>query len=78
MKQFMEIDVLDVLDQMDEFRRNHQNRKQDPPDYCMRVLEAILARAAGYPERTAWTKALRNMPSRYSRDLNDTEKIWRF
>ena len=54
----MELDVLKILDEMDDFRRRHQNAIQDPPDYCMRVLEAILAKAAGYNSRNDWTEAL--------------------
>ena len=38
-----EIDVLKVLDEMDKFRREHQDEKISSPDWCMRVLEAILA-----------------------------------
>lgn len=68
----MEINVLDILDKMDEFRRNHQNGKQNTPDFCMRVMEAILAKAAGYTSRNDWTDALKENPaSRYSSDLQD-------
>lgn len=69
----MEINILKLLDKLDEFRRNHQNQAKDPSDYCMRVMEAIIAREAGYKSRSDWTDALRNTPeTRYSRDLKDS------
>ena len=61
--------ALELLDEIDEFRRNHQNAKKDPPDYCMRVIEAIIARKAGYTSRADWTGDLKAVPSRYRRDL---------
>ena len=68
----MEVNVLDILDKLDEFRRNHQNERQHPSDWCMRCMEAIVAKAAGYPDRNDWTDALKGNPeSRYSRDLQD-------
>lgn len=72
----MNIDVLDVLDQMDEFRRNHYFDKQPTPDFYMRAMEAILAKAAGYDSRSEWTEALKNSKSRYSRDYTEMTK-WR-
>lgn len=73
------IDMLDLLDQLDEFRRNHQDQRKDPSDWCMRVMEAIVARAAGYESRADWTDALRsNESSAYSRDLKDTSRISSF
>lgn len=68
----MEINALDILDKLDEFRRNHQNEKQHPSDWCMRAMEAIVAEAAGYTSRNDWTDTLKESPeSRYSRDLKD-------
>lgn len=65
-----EIDVLALLDEMDSFRRTHQDERQAFPDYCMRVLEAMVAKAAGYTSRADWTEALkRNPDSAYSKDL---------
>lgn len=68
----MEVNVLDILDKLDEFRRSHQNETQNPTDWCMRCMEAIVAEAAGYTNRNDWTDALKGNPeSRYSRDLQD-------
>lgn len=52
----MNVDMLALLDRLDEFRRNHQNEKQHPSDWCMRVMEALV---------TADPK------SKYSQDLKD-------
>lgn len=71
----MEIDVLAVLDEMDAFRRKHYYDNPSTPDFYMRVLEAMLARAAGYNSRTDWTDELkRNRNTRYTRDYADPEK----
>lgn len=70
----MNIDVLDVLDQMDEFRRNHYFDKQPTPDFYMRAMEAMLAKAAGYNSRSEWTEALKNTNSRYKRDYTNMVK----
>lgn len=69
----MDIDILDILDQMDEFRRKHYFDKQPTPDYYMRVMEAILARAAGYTSRVDWIDDLKKRESLYKRDLNDPD-----
>ena len=69
----MEINILDVLDQMDSFRRRHYRDEQPRPDYYMRALEAILARAAGFESRTEWTSALKETNSEYARDLLDSD-----
>lgn len=64
------IDVLAVLDEMDAFRRKHENDKPATPDWCMRCMEAILAKAAGYNGRTSWTDALSGNPTtQYSKDI---------
>lgn len=52
------VDVLAVLDLLDEFRRKHQNDKQHPADWCMRCMEAIVAKEAGYTGRNEWTDEL--------------------
>lgn len=68
----MNVDMLALLDQLDEFRRNHQNEKQHPSDWCMRVMEALVAEAAGYESRSDWTSVLTADPeSKYSQDLKD-------
>lgn len=65
-----EIDVLALLDEMDSFRRAQESKREVYPDYCMRVLEAMVAKAAGYTSRADWTEALeRNPDSAYSKDL---------
>lgn len=58
-----EIDVLTLLDEIDAFRRSHQDEQQSPSDYCMRMIEAMIARAAGFNSRTEWTEALKEDPS---------------
>ena len=70
-----EMSPLELLDKLDEFRRRHQNDKLHPSDWCMRVMEAIVAEAFGFEGRNSWTKALADDPnSRYSRDLRDSTK----
>ena len=67
----MEINILKVLDEMDRFRREHQNEKVSPSDYCMRAMEAIVASAAGYENRNEWTDALKSdNTSEYSKYVN--------
>lgn len=68
--------ALDILDELDEFRRNHQNERKAPSDYCMRVMEAIVAKRAGYKSRADWTDELKQIPGAYRRDLK--EKPWTF
>lgn len=70
----MEINVLAVLDEMDAFRRKHYFDKTPTPDFYMRAIEAMLARAAGYKSRTEWTDKLKEFDSQYNRDLNNSEK----
>lgn len=70
---------LEVLDKLDEFRRSHQNERLYPSDWCMRCMEAIVARACGFEGRNAWTEALAADPSsRYHRDLQDPMARIRF
>lgn len=70
---------LELLDKLDEFRRGHQNGRLYPSDWCMRCMEAIVARAYGFEGRNAWTGALAAAPStRYHRDLQDPAARIRF
>lgn len=70
---------LEVLDELDEFRRGHQNERLYPSDWCMRCMEAIVARACGFEGRNNWTEALAADPStRYHRDLQDLMARIRF
>lgn len=60
--------ALELLDELDQFRRQHQDSALHPPDWCMRVMEAIVARAFGYESRNSWTEQLlANPQSRYYR-----------
>jgi hypothetical protein len=52
-----EINVMEVLAEMEDFRKRHENDKS-PSDWCMRCMEAILARAAGYDSRMDWIEDL--------------------
>ena len=63
------VDILVLLDEIDEFRRNHQNERESPPDWCMRAIEAIIAERAGFKSRTGWTSILKDGDTRYRRDL---------
>ena len=60
--------ALELLDEIDEFRRNHQDAK-NLSDFCMRAIEAIIAKRCGMPSRADWTGELKARPSRYRRDL---------
>ena len=53
-----EINALEVLAEMEEFRKRNQDEKKSPSDFCMRCLEAILAKAAGYESRMDWVEDL--------------------
>jgi hypothetical protein len=55
------INALEVLAEMEEFRKNNQNEKKSPSDFCMRCLEAILAKAAGYGSRMEWVAAVQRL-----------------
>ena len=66
--------ALQMLDQMDTIRRKHAGSLPHPCDYYMRVMEAVIARAAGYKSRNEWTDALKaDVRSRYFRDLQSVE-----
>lgn len=65
------INVLAVLDEMDAFRRKHKDDKPATPDWCMRCMEAILAKAAGYNDRMSWTDELIEDPKTAYRKSSD-------
>ena len=70
---------LELLDELDAFRRGHQDERLHPSDWCMRCMEAIVARACGFEGRSEWNEALSADPStRYHRDLQDSESRIRF
>lgn len=50
----MELDK--VLVEMEEFRKRirDEKRNHEPPDYVIRVCQAIVAEHAGYSERMEW------------------------
>ena len=54
---------LELLDELDAFRRGHQDERLHPSDWCMRCMEAIVARACGFGSRADWTGALSAAPS---------------
>ena len=68
-KKLDKITAIDILDELDEFRRNHQNEKTSPSDFCMRAFEAIIAKRAGFMSRCEWTDELKKTNTRYSRDI---------
>lgn len=71
----VEIDILALLDEMEDFRRRHYFDNPATPDFYMRVLAAMVARAGGYENRNQWTKALKeNKNSKYFQDLQNSEK----
>ena len=70
---------LELLDELDAFRRGHQDERLHPSDWCMRCMEAIVARACGFGSRADWTGALSAAPStRYHRDLQNAAASSRF
>lgn len=65
----MNTELLKILGEMDAFRRAHQDQQKDPSDYCMRVMEAIVARAAGFSGRSEWTDQPKADPrTKYAKD----------
>lgn len=65
-------DALEILDRMDDFRRRHQNEKESPSDYCMRVLEAIVGESAGFNGRNSWTEELSaDSSTKYAQDIKN-------
>lgn len=55
------LDALDILKKLEDFRLTHQDYKQHPSDWCMRVMQAIIAREAGYKSRNDWTDAIKTI-----------------
>ena len=73
----IQVSVLKILDEMDAFRRDHQNYKQHPSDWCMRCMEAIVARSAGFTNRNAWTDALKaDENTEYSKGLKEASHLF--
>ena len=69
----------ELLDELDAFRRGHQDERLHPSDWCMRCMEANVARACGFASRADWTGALSAAPStRYHRDLQNAAASSRF
>lgn len=56
-----EITALEVLAEMETFRKRNQDERKSPSDFCMRCLEAILAKAAGYESRMDWIEDLQKL-----------------
>lgn len=46
--------MVQLLSEMESFRKTHQDSRQYPADYCMRVMEAIVAEKVGYHSRCEW------------------------
>ena len=65
-----EINALEVLAKMEDFRQKHQDENQYSANRCMRRMEDIVAKEAGYESRTDWTDELKKR----SKDDRD-EKI---
>lgn len=63
---------LDILDNMEEIRQKAaENPEKYSTDYTIRFLEAIVAGAFGYEDRTEWTDRLKKLPeSRYYQRYN--------
>lgn len=53
-----EINALEVLAEMEEFRKRNQDERKSPSDFCMRCMQAILAKAAGYESRIDWSEEI--------------------
>jgi len=53
------VDAWEVLTELEKFRQKHQNDKQHPADWCMRCMEAIVAKAAGYKDRLTWYRDIK-------------------
>lgn len=63
-----EINVLEILAEMEHFRIGHQNERQHPADWCMRCMQAIVAKKAGYKSRNDWTEILATEPVEYENE----------
>ena len=65
-------EILELLDRLDKFRRAHQDDRQHPSDWCMRMMEAIVAQAGGYQSRNGWMAALKaDDTTAYSNDMEN-------
>lgn len=65
-------EILELLDRLDKFRRRHQDNQQHPADWCMRMMEAMIAQAGGYQSRNDWTEALKaDDTTAYSQDMKN-------
>jgi hypothetical protein len=71
MKTIYKCQALDLLDEIDKFRREHQDEKSNPSDFCMRTIEAIIAKRAGYESRADWTDDLKSGNTQYRKDLTE-------
>lgn len=50
------MDTLAVLQEMERIRKKAEKQpKSYPPDYTIRLCEAIVAKASGYKSRNEWT-----------------------
>lgn len=49
--------ALKALKEMDDYRHT-VTVKNTQPDYAIRVCQAILAKAAGFPDRAAWKQTI--------------------
>ena len=53
------IDEIEVLRKLEAFRVTHQNSKESPADWCMRVMQAIVAKEANISNRNEWTDKIK-------------------
>ena len=75
MKEMPDIAPLELLDELEAFRRAHQNDVHHPSDWCMRVMEVIVAKAFGFQNRSSWMDALAaDSSTKYHRNLLDPRK----
>lgn len=72
--------ALDILDEIDAYRRTLAvTKERDNNDYVLRVVAAMIARRAGYPDCMAWRKALSDDPeTTYAQDKQDDDFRWSF
>ncbi|MDR2990736.1 MAG: hypothetical protein LBU72_02155 [Burkholderiaceae bacterium] len=53
----MDTQTLEILRDMEEFRKKHENQPT-PPDWAIRVCQAIVAKSAGVPDCATWEAML--------------------
>jgi hypothetical protein len=58
----MDAPTLEILRDMEEFRKKHENQPT-PPDWAIRVCQAIVAKSVGIPDRATWEAMLDANPS---------------